>query len=502
MEFRRRPVNSRRLQRRQFVSGGTAAAAALWLGPAGGAKSARRGPESTDVVVVGAGLAGLYAAMLLRDAGLNVLVLEASDRAGGRCLTAQHLDPRIEFGASQIGPMYARVRDAAQRLGLALAPGAHVNAPYSFVLGESLVAARDWPTAPNNPLTGAERAVAPHTLNSFYVERRNPFNALEEWLTPAAARYDISLAAWLEQQGASSAARHLINCTLGRPGLDAVGLLRMLQESTRAKVDFARYSEGQGAESEDIYQRFALASSHVVGGTSRLTDAMASAVSDALRLRQAVTAIELRERSCEVRCASGVRVRARRAVVAVPFSVLRRIAIAPALTGAQAEAVRQMPYGNQSQVWLRVKSPYWEQDGIEASMWTDGPFTLVRQQIEHDGARELVSVLAFNAESSKLDALAERERGAIAIRYLERVRPSMVGRLEFLGYHSWELAPTVRGCSHSHVPGRGSAWAQAMSARAGRLHFAGEHTRRLEVGMEAAMESGERVALEVLEVEA
>jgi monoamine oxidase len=41
-----------------------------------------------------------------------------------------------------------------------------------------------------------------------------------------------------------------------------------------------------------------------------------------------------------------------------------------------------------------------------------------------------------------------------------------------------------------------------MSARAGRLHFAGEHTRRLEVGMEAAMESGERVALEVLEVEA
>jgi monoamine oxidase len=439
--------------------------------------------------------------MLLREAGLRVLVLEAADRVGGRCLTADHLDPRIEFGASQIGPMYARVRDVAQKLGLELAAGAHVNAPYSFVLGDSLIAARDWASAPNNPLGGAERAIAPHTLISHYVERRNPFTALDEWLTPKAANYDVSLAAWLDQQGASAAARHLINCTLGRPGLETVGLLRMLQEATRAKFEASRMVAGAGSEARDVYQRAALSSSHIVGGTSRLTDAMANALGDAVRLGETVVAVESARSACEVSCASGLRVRAKRTVLALPFSVLRKVGFKPALTGAQAEAVRDMPYGNQSQTWLRVTAPYWEQDGIEASMWTDGPFTLVRQQIESDGARELVSVLAFNAESRKFDALAERERGPAVIRYLERIRPSLRGRVEYLGAHSWELAPTIRGCSYSLQPGRGAAWASAMSAPHGRVHFAGEHLRRLEVGMEAAMESGERAALEVLERE-
>ena len=64
---------------------------------------------------------------------------------------------------------------------------------------------------------------------------------------------------------------------------------------------------------------------------------------------------------------------------------------------------------------------------------------------------------------------------------------------------SWALDPLVRGCSHAFLPWRGADWAGNMIRPHHELHFAGEHARRLEVGMEAAVESGERAALEILQ---
>jgi monoamine oxidase len=95
--------------------------------------------------------------------------------------------------------------------------------------------------------------------------------------------------------------------------------------------------------------------------------------------------------------------------------------------------------------------------------------------------------------------MPEAERGRFAIAEVERIRPSTRGLLEFVGAHSWELAPYSRGCSYQIVPGRAIAWSRAMALPHGALHFAGEHLRRMEVGMEAAMESGERAAREIAE---
>jgi len=479
--------------RRRLLAGGSLAALSLAMGRLHAASSGR-----VDVAVVGGGFAGLNAALQLAEQGLKVVVLEAAGRVGGRSNTAYHLDSRIELGASQIGPMYARVRDLANRLQVKLAPGAHINAPYAFVLNDTLIPAKNWANSPLNPLQDKERAVPPHALNAFFIEQRTPFAALDDWLSPAAAQHDVSLAEWLRRQGASAAAERIVDLSLGSPGLENIGVLRMLQESTRSRADVKAFSGGAGA-GKDVYERFALASSHVVGGNSVLTDAMGQALGDAVRTDHAVTAIDLAPEGCTVRCANGTRWRARRVVAAVPFSVLRNIEITPSLQGAQGDAVRRMPYHNQSQVWLRVTAPYWDDDGIEASLWTDGPFTLIRQQLEYDGKRELISALSFGQRSREVDRLSPADRGRLAIDYLERVRPSTRGKLEFLGVHSWAADPRVRGCSHAFLPWRGADWSQSMTRPHHQLHFAGEHTRRLEVGMEAAMESGERAALEILQ---
>ena len=136
------------MNRRGFLLAATAGAAALATRGAGAAA------EKRDVIVIGAGLAGLGAALMLRDAGLSVLLLEATDRVGGRVSTVDFADGQIEMGASQIGHDYARVRDMARRLDVPMGDGAHLYAPYAFVVDGKLISAEAWPSAPENRLEG------------------------------------------------------------------------------------------------------------------------------------------------------------------------------------------------------------------------------------------------------------------------------------------------------------------------------------------------------------
>ncbi|MEE4184157.1 MAG: NAD(P)/FAD-dependent oxidoreductase [Gammaproteobacteria bacterium] len=482
------------LPRRQFVLGSLAGAAGL------AARGAGAAGEQRDVMVLGAGLAGLYATMVLRDTGLNVLLLEASARPGGRVHTVETVDGQIEMGASQVGPGYARVRDVARKLDLPLAPGAHLYAPYAFVVDNQLSSAADWPDSPANKLRGAERERLPHTLRAMYLEERSPFTTIDGWLQPDAAQYDVSLFEWLRREGASDEAIRLIDSGLVDPGVLGVSTLTLLQESGRSMLEMKKLLEQPGSENMDVYQLFGQASSHFEGGMKRLPFGMAAALGDHVRFGMPVAAIDMDATGVDVRCSGGERFRAKAVISAMPFTTLRRVAINPAPPGAQGLAIKTMPYGRQSQVWLRVKKePYWEVDGLDASMWSNGDITLMRQEFGYDGSRELVSALAIGRHATALDNLAPADRGQFVLDYMARIRPSTQGRLEVVLAQSWQQEPYVAGVRHSYAPGQAARFMHAMIAPHQRLHFAGEHTRRLEVGMESAMESGERAALEVLE---
>jgi monoamine oxidase len=453
-----------------------------------------RSEPPLDVVIIGAGLAGLAAAMLLKEQGARVLVLEGSNRVGGRCWTSTDWPGTAEFGAAQVGQHYARVRDAARRLGVELAPGAQTNAPYAISVGDVLLSASDWPRSTANTLVGAERALPPIALGAHYIERRSPFTNLDDWLKPDAARYDISVAQWLQQQQASPEALRLIRAGYGGTPLEELSLLRALQEGTRDALDAPTPTGGSG---KDVFERFALAASHVVGGTARLPQAMAASLGDAVRVGARVQAIDLDDRGASVRIAGQPSLRARFVIAAVPFTALRHIGISPGLRGPQADAVRRMPYSNQSQVWMHVTQPYWDDDGVDASIWSDGLFTLIRQQIEPDGRRALLVAIGLGRNTERLDSMSDADRGRLALETIGNIRPSTRGCLEVIGTHSWAMVPLIGGCSHQYLPGAAEGWVQAIRTPHGRLHFAGEQSRTLEVGMESAMESGERAALEI-----
>jgi monoamine oxidase len=438
-----------------------------------------RAAERADVVVIGGGLSGLYAALLLADGGARVTVLEATDRVGGRAFTGDQLPGRPELGASQVGKFYARTRDVARRLKVPLEPLVDRVAPSAYSVGGKLVRKSDWPASPVNRTVGDERTLPPPFLFEGLLATRNPFRNVDDWLQPGAARYDIAMGEWLRGVGLSPEAMRLIAAGIVPTDIWSTSLLTMLQESTRQALDF---------RSGEQYR--------VAGGTSRLPEVMARVLGDSVRRGQPVAAIEQGDGKPLVRSLDGTRYTADFVVAAVPFAVLRRIAMDPPLTGVQAEAVQRMPYGNTTVVHLRARGAFWEQDGYDASLWTDGAITAVRTTIDGDGA--WLAALATGHKADRLDQLPEAERGAFVVSELARLRPSTRGKLEVTGLHSWAAQPFIGGCRHSYWPGDVTRFQPALAKPHGRLHFAGEHTRRLEVGMEAAMESGERAAFEIL----
>jgi monoamine oxidase len=454
-----------------------------------------RASERSDVIIIGAGFSGLKAAIMLADEGMRVTVLEASPRVGGRAYTADHVYGTPEFGASQVGPYYARVRDMADRMGVELAPGSNINAPFTFSIGGTLIRKEDWESHPLNQTVGDERSALPSAMQAFYMSRHNPFKDFDDWLDPEAARFDIPLGQWLLEKGISEQGMRLVNEGLIAPDAWNVSLLTLLQEATRASL----MSGGGDSSGKDRFEQAALTSARVVGGTSRLPEAMARYLGDSVRLNKVVTTIDLSRTGVDVSCLDGTRYQADFAISAIPFGPLRRVTITPSLQGEQGAAVRHMPYANNTQVHMRLKgTPYWEQDEMDASLWTDGPLNLVRQPIGYDGTRDRLVVVCVGKKGERLDQLAPRERGEFVVREIERLRPSTKGKIEVTGVHSWPQYSFVSGCRHSYGPGQVTRFAHAMVKPHHRLHFAGEHTRRLEIGMESAMESGERAAFEIL----
>ena len=160
----------------------------------GSATSARQ--HRSDVVVIGAGLSGLAAALCLEADGARVQVVEAQERVGGRVHSMRRLGHRQEAGGAYIGAGYRRVIGTAQRMGIELVD---VTAMLAFfreqelALDGELIRQSEWPSHPRNPFPREERELMPWTCQRVLAVRENPLSSPGEWLDPRFAAHDLSL---------------------------------------------------------------------------------------------------------------------------------------------------------------------------------------------------------------------------------------------------------------------------------------------------------------------
>lgn len=473
------------ISRRRLMTGLAAGMLARPLGA-----FAAKTDSPADVLVIGAGLSGLNTALLLEELGASVQVIESRSRVGGRLHSLYDLPGHPEVGGNTMASGYARMIDVARRMDVELVdygPRVFGAPPPEMVFGGEILSRSEWADSPRNPFPDRFKDKMPWELIRAHTSGSNPFGASSDWLSKEFSHLDIPLHDYFRQQGISDAEIRLANDTqpyYGTSAWDVSALMYLFNDrwiSEQTQIGSAMYA--------------------AKGGNQRLPEAMAARLQKEIHFEKNVIGIEQQSNRVRVDCRDGSSYTARYVVSSLPFSKVRDISMWPALAGTQREAVRTLPYMRNTLVFLVPKRPYWESDGLSPSMWTDGALGSVSAQRFGDDPSE-VTGLVVNTRgwvADRLDRLGPAGAQEFVIREIERLRPAAKGALEAGGFHSWWLDPHNAGDWAIFAPGQVSGLIPEMARPHGRVHFCGEHTATMNRGMEGAMESGERVALEIAE---
>jgi len=453
-----------------------------------------------DVLVLGAGLAGLNAAMNLEDAGYKVRVLEGSNRIGGRLYTADdsEVPGHPEMGGSGIGSAYSRILYAAKRFDVELENSRPRTEPRKgevmyHVRGEG-IRVEDWAEHSLNPFVDQARKKASLSGMQFSIYGDNPLprGDLQAWQNGQWGDHDISVYEYLSKLGMSRQAIELAAGTNMSYGTNPHDLSMMMgyQSGNLIKSLY----RGEGA--------FEFQSYAAVGGNQRIPEAIANGLRSEIVMEQHIRAIHSTTNGVSVVTKDGRKFDAQYCICTLPFSALRHVAIDPYLEGKQAQAVDQLGYTPVFQVHFLPTREFWREDKLPPSMWTDqSPGRFMALKNDPNKPDKVTSYISFVNEEMALylDKMTHQQAIKTILDDLARMRPSTKGALKPLKVWSWNRDPFAGGAYAYWKPGQITSFSKEMRQPWERIHFAGEHTAVLARGMEGAMESGERAAFEVMD---
>lgn len=463
-------------------------------------------PRGASVLVLGAGLAGMVAALELRNAGYTVQILEYQPRAGGRCWTIRGGDTVTELGGEtqtctfdkdlylnpgpwRIPSHHHGVMDYCRRLGVALEPFMQVN-------------------------------------HNAYIHAKNAYGGKPQRFRHLKADFEGSVAELLAKaasQGALDQAvtggdKELLLQSLRNWGaLDAnYKYVKGPQSSDRrgfekdpgggldAEPTFSEPGSFSAILQSRVWQQLATGDTYYhhnamfqpVGGMDGIAKGFEKQVGSLIRFNTKVTGITQSEKGVTVSYVDATTggnpstATADWCVCTIPLTVLGQIPVQ--VSQPMAAAIQAVPYSPAFKVGLQFKRRFWEQDeeiygGIS---YTDTPISQIgypSSRFGDAGKGVLLAGYTFGVHAYEFAALPAKERLAKALEYGSQIHPQYKAEYESGVSVAWHRVPWNLGCS--------GAWTDAMRAQHyknlcaldGRIVLAGEHASYIPAWQEGAI---------------
>lgn len=460
-------------------------------------------PKGTEILVLGAGLAGLVSALELRNAGYKVKVLEFNARAGGRAWTLRGGDTFTEMGGAtqhcafdkglyfNPGPWripihHHGILDYARRFKVPLEPFiqtnynayvhaenafggkpqryAHVRADYAGHVTELLAKATNQGQL-DAALTKEDREILLESLRSW--------GALDKDFRYGANRNTSERRGFEVPRGGGLMPLPLPSAPIGLPELLKSGLWHHLSQSEELN------------HHTNMFQP--------VGGMDRIAQAIYNEVKPLVQLNARVTRIEQDARGVTVTYDQGGATRSVTAgwcVCTIPLSILSQIEVSA--SAPMIEAIQAVPYEASVKVGLQFKRRFWEQDDhiFGGVSYTSLPNRLISYpscDYGSAGKGVLLGAYLFGPNAFETTSLPPKDRVRMALQFGAKVHPQYTKEFENGIAVAWHRVPFVQGCAGNWPLGAREKHYKNLCAIDGRLVLAGEHASTMFAWQEGAV---------------
>ncbi|WP_214321891.1 flavin monoamine oxidase family protein [Nonomuraea sediminis] len=434
---------------------------------------------SVDVIVVGAGMAGLVCAERLRGRGREVLLLEARDQVGGRTAGIEVDGETVDLGGQFIGPGQDRIYALAAELGVPVFPTYTAGA--NVLETETGRLRRFRGMVPRlGPLALLDVARAQSRLDRL----ARTVDAEAPWRGQDAADGQ-TLQSWIDRTLRTSGGRRFLVLACRAIWACEPSELSLLHALFYVKSagSLAAVTDFEGGAQQDRLE----------GGAYGVATRLAERLGASIRLNAPVQRIEQNDSGVVVTAKDGTSWRARHVVVAVPPPLAARIAFHPPLPAARDD----LPMGSVIKYVTGYPAPFWRQAGLSGSaLCMRGPIAMTVDSSPRSGRRGVLIAFVNGAPARDLAARSPEDRRGILLDALGHLFGPQAATPASFVERNWNKEAFTRGAySALFPPGAWTRLGAAWRAPAGRIHWAGSETSPRWYGyIDGAVRSGEAAA--------
>lgn len=458
-------------------------------------------PESVDVAVIGAGLAGLTAAQHLLDAGKSVIVLEARNRVGGKVYNQPLKNGGVtEVGAEFVGPTQDAVLALIKELGLETFDTYNQGKSVFWRNNTRTAYAAD-PQLGVIPPVGEDALIQIATTQAELDGWAATINTSAPWEHAQAAEWDKQTFEQYLASAALVADAHLVLSTALKGILSVepreVSLLYVL-----AYIAAAGNETTVGDLTRLVDVTDAAQEKRVVGGTGLIPTRLAEKVGTKhIALNAAVSCVTKSAKGYTITSQAGT-VRAKKVVLALAPPLVNRIQFSPPLPASRQRLNKEMRMATIGKGIPIYDTPFWRtQENLNAQVFSDrGSVRVTFDSTPEDTAFGAILGFILGDEIRAIDKLAPKAaQKQILSDYTRYFGKSAANITEFVLYR-WDLEEYSWGGPVAIAPPNMlSRYGSALRKSVDGLHFAGTETSIYWTGyMDGAIRSGQRVAKEIV----